>query len=133
MASAVGAPDRGHRDRTPGDTAMARFTFVVFSNPVDGREKEYNDWYDTVHLQDVARVPGVVSARRLRFNDVVNPDISQYRYLALYEWEAENVQAARSALDVAREAGLVPVHDALDPASVQAAFYEAIGDPMTAG
>ena len=112
---------------------MARFVFVVFSNPIEGREEEYNDWYDTVHLYDVARVPGVISARRLRFNDIVSPDIARYRYLALYEWEAEDVQAARTALDVAREAGLVPVHDALNPASVQAAFYEAIGDPVSVG
>jgi hypothetical protein len=28
--------------------------FLVFTNPVEGREDEYNEWYDNVHLGDVA-------------------------------------------------------------------------------
>ena len=38
--------------------------FLVFSNPVAGRDDEYNTWYDEVHLGDVRRVPGVVDAKR---------------------------------------------------------------------
>jgi hypothetical protein len=39
-----------------------RDLYLVFSNPVEGREDEYNAWYDEVHLPDVQRIPGVVGA-----------------------------------------------------------------------
>ena len=43
---------------------MSNPQFLVFSNPVEGREDEYNEWYDNVHLRDVCNVPGVAGAKR---------------------------------------------------------------------
>src|ERR1700704_107863 len=40
------------------------YYYLVFSNPVAGREDEYNKWYDTQHAQDVVAVPGFVTAQR---------------------------------------------------------------------
>ena len=45
---------------------MPRYNLIVLTNPVDGREDEYNDWYTNVHLDDVLKVPGVVAAQRFR-------------------------------------------------------------------
>jgi hypothetical protein len=106
---------------------LARYTFVVLSNPVDGREDEMNDWYDNVHLDDVLAVPGCVSAQRYRFADT-SPASGPYAYLAVYEWEAESVAAARAALDTARAAGGLPVTSALDGSRLGAWFFEPIGD-----
>lgn len=62
---------------------MARSIYVVLSNAVPGRENEYNEWYDNVHLPDAVAVPGVVSAERFRvtsrFGDY------PYDYLAIYD------------------------------------------------
>ena len=38
--------------------------FLVFSNPVDGKERKFNEWYDTVHTPEVLAIPGIVSAPR---------------------------------------------------------------------
>jgi hypothetical protein len=35
-----------------------KYILVVMSNPVPGREQEYNTWYDTQHLPDVLQNPG---------------------------------------------------------------------------
>jgi hypothetical protein len=45
---------------------MAKHVFVVFTNPVEGKEATYNDWCDNRHLPDVLDVPGFVSAQRFR-------------------------------------------------------------------
>ena len=45
---------------------MPRYNLIVLTNPVDGREDEYNDWYTNVHLDDVLKIPGVVGAQRFR-------------------------------------------------------------------
>ena len=38
---------------------------VVASSPKPGRESEYAEWYDLVHLPDVCRATGVLNGRRL--------------------------------------------------------------------
>lgn len=69
-----------------------KYCFVVFSNPMPGREEEYNTWYNEVHLPHVLAVPGFVSARRLKVADmpgVVNTPLPG-QYLALYEMETDD-------------------------------------------
>ena len=35
---------------------------IVFTEPVIGREDEYNEWYDEVHLPEVLATDGFVAA-----------------------------------------------------------------------
>ena len=48
---------------------MAKYTFVVFTNPVAGKEDEFNDWYNRHHIPDVLNVPGIVSGHRFKLAD----------------------------------------------------------------
>jgi len=41
-----------------------KFIQVVFSNPVEGRDAEFNDWYDNVRIPELLAVPGMLSAKR---------------------------------------------------------------------
>ena len=72
---------------------MSRDLILVFSNPVEGREDEYNDWYDGVHLADVARVPGVRSASRFEYQPTsfgnATPAPTAHRYLAVFEVDGD--------------------------------------------
>ena len=43
---------------------MARYTFVVYTNPVSGQDDAYHKWYDNQHLRDVTRIPGYIAAQR---------------------------------------------------------------------
>ena len=43
---------------------MAKYTFVVLTNPTSGKEAEYNKWYNDQHIPDVLNVPGFVAAQR---------------------------------------------------------------------
>ena len=73
---------------------MARYLFAVNSNPAEGREQEYNEWYSNRHLADLLALPGVVSARRFVLNDAQLGDAPQlFKYLALYEIETDDLQS----------------------------------------
>ena len=63
---------------------MARYKLVALSNAVEGRDDDYNEWYQSQHMPDVLAVPGFVSAERLQ----VLGD-GPYKYLAIYEIETE--------------------------------------------
>ena len=84
-----------------------RTVLLVFSNPVDGREEEYNAWYSEHHLDEILAIDGFVLAQRFRLAGDARmtrdtPD-APYRYLALYEVEDGALARADSALfDLAR-------------------------------
>ncbi|MET0147179.1 MAG: hypothetical protein ABW122_14335 [Ilumatobacteraceae bacterium] len=108
---------------------MPRFLMVVHTNPVDGADDEYNDWYENAHLDDVLKVPGITSAQRFRLAD--GGADAAYRYLALYMVEADNVGAVSDELKSRAGTADMPISPALDPGAT-IVFYDEIGPPHTA-
>ena len=82
---------------------MQRYTFVVLTNAVDGREAEYNDWYFNTHLADVTAIPGIVSAQRFVLADSQRSGKQPYKYLAIYEIETGDLQWVTE--EIGRRAG----------------------------
>jgi len=78
-----------------------RAVLIVMSDAVEGRDDEYNDWYDRVHLADVLAVPGFVAARRYVAEPSVHGELPAQRYLAVYEMEGDDLDALHSALSTA--------------------------------
>lgn len=52
------------------------------------REKEFNEWYDTIHLPDYLKTPGMVSGKRYVIKE---PVTGRGTYLALYEIETDDI------------------------------------------
>lgn len=89
--------------------------YVVRSNPVPGREDEYNDWYTRRHLPEILTIPGFASAQRF----VLSPPAGggaepppSHSYLAIYEITADP-SVAFAALARARTAGAISSSPAL--------------------
>src|SRR3546814_9234869 len=72
------------------ERAMKEYVYVVLSNPVTGREDEYNRWYSERHLADVMAVPGFVSARRYRIADPKAEVAPEQSYMALYNMRTDD-------------------------------------------
>ena len=78
---------------------MAQYTLIVFSNPTTpAQEDEYNEWYNNTHLDDMVSVPGFVTAQRFRLADSQVGEDNPCKYLALYELETDNLDAALADL-----------------------------------
>lgn len=109
----------------PGlDTASAAqgasgetYYMMVFSNPVVGKEDEYNEWYDHQHLQDVTAVPGFVSGRRFVLNDpqmFPGVTVKMPQYLALYEIATDDLAAVMAEVGRRVRAGQTKISPAYD-------------------
>ena len=86
---------------------------LVFSNGVEGREDEYNDWYNNVHLKEVAAVEGINFAQRFTLTDAqINPE-QNWKYLALYEVD-ESVGADQTLKNMMAAAPGMNMSDSLD-------------------
>jgi hypothetical protein len=76
-----------------------RGILVALTNPVAGREDEYNDWYDNVHLVDVLKIDGIVSARRFRVAESQHRAApALWKYCATYELETDDISAVAKEL-----------------------------------
>jgi len=82
---------------------MASHFLLVQSNPKEGKDAEYNYWYDQVHLHDVIKIPGFVAAQRFSVSGRMNGEQPPFEYLAIYEIEAEDVDEALARLSEAGE------------------------------
>ena len=67
---------------------ISQYRLIVFTAPVDGREDDYNAWYNDQHLQDVVAIPGVRSAQRFKLRTLRAGHFG-HRYLAIYEIDGD--------------------------------------------
>lgn len=137
------------RSRNPiGGTQQ--HVLLILTNPTDGREAEFNDWYDTHHLAEALEaIPGRVAAQRYRLaagqrleqslaavpgrapgDDTRQPDQwLPWRYLALYELEGDDVVRLQEADAQVRAAKmLTPSNGAMDP-TFAVWLFTALPDP----
>jgi hypothetical protein len=98
---------------------MSKLLFVVMTNPVEGREDEFNEWYSAEHLEDVVAVEGMRAAQRFelvpsQLGENVTPP---FRYLAIYEAEDADegaVERVEQALLAAAGTDAMPISRAMD-------------------
>lgn len=89
-----------------------RRILVVFSNAVDGRDRELNEWYFMEHHIDVLAVPGYFSVERFRLDDTFLGEAPPWRYVSIYEAEGEVAELV-AATNAAAEAGRMTFTDAI--------------------
>jgi hypothetical protein len=69
------------------------------TRPLPGREEEYHKWYDETHVPEIVAFDGFVSARRFAPVDEGSP------FIAIYEMDADDLDAAQSRVIAASRAG----------------------------
>jgi hypothetical protein len=93
---------------------MGKYLMVVPSNALPGRDAEYNDWYENVHLAEVCALPGVTSGRRYEALET-SPAKPDATYLAIYEIETEDPTAVLAEIGRRSRSGeMKPPSEALD-------------------
>ena len=111
---------------------MRRFKLVVLSNAKDGREDEYNQWYNNRHLADVVAVPGFSSAQRFKLRDDMGFP-HRHQYLAIYEIESDDPQAVIGELMRRRDTPAMLISEALDLESAVSGLFEICSPVVQSG
>jgi hypothetical protein len=109
---------------------MPKAKFVVYTRPKSPeREDEYNKWYDETHIPQLRMLPGFTGARRYkRSRTTTGPegvDSSLPEYMAIYDLEADDLQAVFDGLSRAVAGGTIHIADVVqtDPLP-RAGVYE---------
>jgi|SoiMethySBSTD1v2_1073268.scaffolds.fasta_scaffold1472297_1 hypothetical protein len=80
---------------------MAEFLVMVLSNPVEGREQEFDEWYEHTHLDEILATAGFRAAQRYRL-DGQRGFAASHGFLALYETEGESADEVIERLNARR-------------------------------
>jgi hypothetical protein len=92
----IGQP--GSREPPPG---LNRYVYMVMSDPLPGREFDFNDGYQNMHMGDLVQLPGWTGAQRFRLvPDVVPRNIKPlYRRGNLIIWDQEGTDLGKLRSD----------------------------------
>jgi hypothetical protein len=101
-----------------------KYLMIAQTTAKEGREQEFNDWYDNVHLAEVLALPGFQAAQRFGVASGKTP----FKFYAAYEVEADN---AREIWQRAGELDATMTHSD-DLAEAGAFILEAIGGRVVA-
>ena len=128
----IGQP--GTREAPPGQN---RYVYLVMADPLPGREADFNDGYQNMHMGDLVQLPGWTGAQRFRLVPDVTPRNIKplYRRGNLIIWDQEGTDVGKLQSDaLAAIAGgksrRIPGFDYSDGGSVRAT-YQVIGPRTT--
>ena len=128
----IGQP--GSREPPKGQN---RYVYLVMSDPLPGREFDFNDGYQNAHMGDLVQLPGWTGAQRFRLVPDVMPRNTQPLYrrgnLIIWDQEGTDLNKLRSDANAAIAGGksrLIPGFD-YSPDGAVRATYQVIGARMT--
>lgn len=114
------------KDAKPGPKQT--YDQVVFTAMVEGREPEFNLFYDEHHALELAAIPGFVSAQRMILARPSTASIAATKYLALFKVVTSDLAAVKK---IAAGPGFTK-SPAFDTQATRGYTFRAIG-PMIAG
>ena len=88
----------------------------ALSNPVAGREDEFNRWYEHDHLRNGVLTPGILAGQRFRRADGPWP-AGKHEYLTI--WEIDDPAFALAQLASVKGTDAMPISPAIDMSTVQ--------------
>ncbi|HEX7854160.1 MAG TPA: hypothetical protein VF503_10730 [Sphingobium sp.] len=111
---------------------MPKFKMVALTNPVRGRDDEFNDWYQNIHLPEIVAYKGMVSAQRFKVAvPLQEPGGTSFGYLAIYDIDTDDVGALLQRFGGDSAAGKNTTSDAADSASSYTVIFNEFGAPVT--
>ena len=78
-----------------------QFLVLILTEPTEGKEDEFNDYYENLHLDEVLATTDLQTAQRFKLVEEAGEG-SPLPYLALYETQADDPQQVLENLNETR-------------------------------
>src|SRR5687767_9518954 len=102
---------------------MGEYHLVVLLNPVNGKEVEFNTWYDQKHVPDLLAVDGIDSCTRYQ-RAALPPAKGQRTYMAIYDIRTNDLPSVMAEMSARVRSGVSDVSPTIDSASMVMNVYE---------
>jgi hypothetical protein len=91
---------------------MATYKFYVFSNPAEGRDDDFNAWYEGTHIPEILQLPEWKGAERVQVQQLGSTP-PEFAYIAIYDLETDDAVAAVKDLGARMGDGRLTRSDAM--------------------
>ncbi|MEM5449356.1 hypothetical protein [Paraburkholderia guartelaensis] len=101
------------------------YWLLVFSEPTELSEFDFNEWYDKQHIPDLLKIPGVIAARRLKASEAqfdVKDDLPG-RYLAVYEIKTDSIESVFSEMKARVDTADMVMSEAINLDSIKTMVF----------
>jgi hypothetical protein len=114
------------------DRVVPKYRMLKFSNPTEGQEERYNEWYNRKQIpENLIAVKGMISAERFRYvASGPGASTTQYApcgYLAVYRIDSDEPDTLVTIFDEARAAGYLHPDPSYDMTTGVGWFFEVLG------
>ena len=103
---------------------MPQIRMLVYTNALQGKDTEFNRWYDQVHVPEILELTQAVAAQRFSLSEAQVGDPEPHRYLAIYEFEVDSKDALESLMASAEK---MDPGSAIDQENSKMVFYDELG------
>ena len=110
---------------------MPRYKMIALTRPQPGRDDEFNEWYQNVHLVELCTMPGVTGAQRYKLAAPLQ-GYDERPYLAVYDIECDDIRQTLGAIGAASASGQMTPCDAADSANSYTVVFEEFGERVVA-
>ncbi len=100
---------------------------LVMTNAIEGREREFNEWYSSTHVHDILKVAGVVSAQRFQ----CHAEKGAFGFLALYEIETDDPEGVVAEIRKRDRNGTHSISASVDRNNLFAELFEPITERIS--
>ena len=108
---------------------MAHCKLIALTTPIAGKEQEYHDWYNNVHLPELVNGLGLQGAQRFELvARMMGSDTNQF--MAIYDVETDDPEGFMGKMAEFAMSGKMTPGNATDQAAGYTAFFKAIGDRL---
>ena len=112
---------------------MPTYRYIMFSNPTEGRDADFNAWYDDVHIPDIMNTGAFTRGERFEVVSSPHTPPSEQRYAAIYDIEGDDPDAALDKLVASFTRGEMRMSDAMDMATGRPILLKTLGATDGAG
>lgn len=98
------------------EAVLGKPSLIALTNPLEGRDDEFNEWYMSEHPTDAFKLPGNVAAQRYKLRDIQHRSGPlERKYMAVYERDIEDVSESLNALAAASGTDAMKLSPAVSP------------------
>lgn len=112
---------------------MPKIKMFVYTNALEGKDEDFNRWYDEIHVPEILKFTKSTAAQRFRLSKAQPEDLpgdpEPFRYLAIYEFEVDSMEAFDSLMASTEKMDL---GNSLDQTSAKLVFYDDLGERVSA-
>jgi len=102
---------------------------LAFTDAMPGKEDEFNEWYDTVHLQETADVEGWVEGERFQLDETQLEGWGRptHKYLAIYRLKGDPATAIEKLKETQASGVMSHPGELLDIPGSNTVIYTSMG------